>query len=394
MFRNQVFFSFFLIFCGCLAISVPAHAKEDLLARFKKPMPEVEPMPEKDFLDQTEVFEQRPTGDKALAYNIRIPSDWTKAEDAASSNFQISDKLLTQVAIFYGPPSIYGQERLEIKAVTLEFDMNAEQWFLINLMTRGLTTEGYKAHDQRRVEAMLLIMEKDVSYVLRTIVQINGKRVILVEHYVPVDLWDQRAGLQEKLLSSFKLINPIHLSVVKLEPYQMLDIAQINYPDIWQESPDSLTSVERLGVKFLNYTKFEGNKYDFKNTNPNLEGVIDVLLVATWSTPSLLDEIETFKKTSEINDLLIGERIDLIDDVTYHDTVGFGVVEAYKVLNNKDNLMEYEFWLSVLVSGNYYYFMSLMTPSRNDNYKLWVTNTQSFKLLVANTKPAPLPKQY
>ena len=174
----------------------------------------------------------------------------------------------------------------------------------------------------------------------------------------------------------------------------MLDIAQINYPDIWQESPDSLTSVERLGVKFLNYTKFEGNKYDFKNTNPNLEGVIDVLLVATWSTPSLLDEIETFKKTSEINDLLIGERIDLIDDVTYHDTVGFGVVEAYKVLNNKDNLMEYEFWLSVLVSGNYYYFMSLMTPSRNDNYKLWVTNTQSFKLLVANTKPAPLPKQY
>ncbi len=361
--------------------------KVDYLARFKKEMPKVEKMPEAEFMEQTKLLEVRPTGDAALGFSMRIPKDWTKADETASSNFQISDKLFTQIAMYYGPASIYGQSRLEVKAVTLDFDYEAEQWFIQYMMSVGQTTEGYTYHNKKRVEAMMIVMEGDVSYVKRILVQINGKRVIFTEFMVPVDLWDTLGGLQASVLESFKILKPIQTTVVTTIPYQILDIAQINYPDFWEDEPDAMTSVERLGVRFFNYLD-KGEEGQNKRDKSVVQGRIDVSLVASWASASILEELETFRKGAEVNDLLIGERFDTIKDYKYNPDVQFSATEVYRVINNTDNAREYEYWFTLLIAENYYYFISLMTPSRNDNYRMWVRNMQSYRILVEGIKPA------
>lgn len=376
VFLSISFFSFTL---------ASANAEEDLLMRFKKPMPkEIKKMDEKEFLAKTSVFEQRPFGNDDFAFSVRLPKEWQKEAEKASSNFQISEKLTSKIAIFYGKPTITGQERLEIKAQRLSFDMRAEEWFLQHLMTTGNTTEGYIYHDKTRVEALMLVMEEDISYVLRTVAQINGEYVFLLEYYIPVDMWDQYAGQQERVVQSFKMLNPVVRSVVKTEQYQILDLCRVDFPAYWEEKPDSLTNVERLGVKFFSYVAL--SEKDKRKVKPKINGKIEVLLIASWSTPSLIEEIEQYKKQSESNNLLIGKKIENIDDIIYNKNVTYGVTEAYKIISN-DNSKNYEYWITVLIAGNYYYIVSLTSPSREDDYKTWVKNTQSYRILIKNIAP-------
>ena len=60
----------------------------------------------------------------------------------------------------------------------------------------------------------------------------------------------------------------------------------------------------------------------------------------------------------------------------------FCTTEAYKAVNNTNSTIEYEYWLTVMIRNNYYYLFGMMTPSRNQNYKVWVDNTRDFKVFV------------
>jgi len=40
-----------------------------------------------------------------------------------------------------------------------------------------------------------------------------------------------------------------------------------------------------------------------------------------------------------------------------------------------------------MYSGEYYYFVTLLTPSRDEDYYSWARNTQTFRVLVENIQP-------
>lgn len=354
------------------------------IERFKKPMPEMETIPQDKFEEATTLYESTPYGDASLAYRIRIPKEWQKGEEKSSSNFQLNTKLFSDINVFNSPPRMGGSSRLEIKAVDLEYQLTAEQWFLQYILESGMTTESFVVHDEKKAEALMITMQEDTTYFTRILVQINGRRVIMVSNHVPLAFWNDEKSMQAATLASFQILNPKEEQIEKMISYQFLDVAEVKYPESWQYHAKALKSVERMNVKLLNIRQTK-EKFGMKEST---EGQIDVTLVSAETSDSLIAEIENYKKYLEGTGMLVAKKIGNKEDIKYHENVNFALTEIYQGIDSTNDTMDYEMWFTVMVSGNYYYFITLLTPGRNESYYTWARNTQSYKLVVAQTIPS------
>lgn len=351
--------------------------------RFKKPMPIIDPIPEKEFLEATEEFKVTPYGEKSLAYSIRYPKGWEIGEDKSSSNFDLNTKLFTSINIWYSPPRMGGRSRLEVKAVDLKYQLTAEQWFLQYIMESGQTLEGFSVIDDNRVEALMLVMEEDTTYYLRSITVLNGKRVLQVQFYVPGFFWNDEKALQAQCVKTFAVTYPMEEIIENMLTFPFFDIAEVKYPESWKLSAKPLKSVERMNAKFLNIRTTK-QKFSSQET---IEGQIDITLISATDSESLISEIEEFRSTLEGTGMLVGEKKEVIKDIKYNENYIFGLTEVYEGIDSTNDAMEYELWYTVLVSGSYYYFVTLLTPSRNDSFILWARNSQSYKTIVELMAP-------
>ena len=375
-----------LAVCAVYAYGRPAYSEETTaLDRFKKPMPEIELLPEDQFVAATNDFKAIPYGDKSLAYTLRWPKTWEAGEDKVSSTFELNTKLFSSINIWYSPPRMGGRSRLEVKAVDLENQLTAEQWYLKNLLQSGQTLEGFTVHSDKKVEALMIVMEDDVSYYLRTVTIINGKRVLQAQYYVPMFFWNEEKSMQAQCLKSFDITYPTEEVIENLLSFQFLDVAEVKYPESWQLRARGLTTIEKMNAKFLNVRKTK-NKYD--RLDESIEGQIDVTLVSSLTSESLLNEVENYKKDLEGTGMLVGKKIDTIENYKYNENFSFAATEVYQGIDSTNDSMDYELWFSLLVSGNYYYFVTLLTPSRNESYNTWAINTQTYRLVVSNIKPS------
>lgn len=326
-----------------------------------------------------------PYGDKSLGYSIRWPKDWVAGEDKGSSNFELNTKLFTSINIWYSPPRMGGRSRIEVKAVDLEFQLTAEQWFLQNVLESGQTLEGFLVHSEKKVEALMIVMEDDTSYYVRTVTLLNGKRVLQAQFFVPMFFWNDERALQAQCLSSFSITYPTESIIENMLAFQFLDVAEVKYPESWKVRSKPLTSVERMNVKFLNIRE---TKNKVGRIDESIEGQVDATLVSTQTSSSLIKEIEQYKKTLEGTGMLLGKKLENKEDYNYSKNFSFALTEVYEGIDSTNDSMEYELWVSVMVSGGYYYFVSLLTPSRNETYFIWARNTQTYKQIINGTIPS------
>ncbi len=373
------------VFAGDWASAATTSGVSDGIERFKKPMPPVDLMPEQQFLDMTQEHKAVPYGDKSLGYSIRWPKDWVAGEDKGSSNFELNTKLFTSINIWYSPPRMGGRSRIEVKAVDLAFQLTAEQWFLQNVLESGQTLEGFLVHNENKVEALMIIMEDDTSYYVRTVTILNGKRVLQAQFFVPMFFWNDERALQAQCLSSFSITYPTESVIENMLAFQFLDVAEVKYPESWKVRSKPLTSVERMNVKFLNIRE---TKNKIGRVDESIEGQVDATLVSTQTSSSLIKEIEQYKKTLEGTGMLLGKKIENKEDFDYSKNFSFALTEVYEGIDSTNDSMEYELWVSVMVSGGYYYFVSLLTPSRNETYFIWARNTQTYKQIINGTIPS------
>jgi hypothetical protein len=49
---------------------------------------------------------------------------------------------------------------------------------------------------------------KEQSYIVRTVAQVSGSRIVLISYTVPEEKWDEEKAMQEKIVKSFQLLNP------------------------------------------------------------------------------------------------------------------------------------------------------------------------------------------
>lgn len=333
----------------------------------------------------TQEFKTVPYGDKSLGYSLRWPKEWQPGEEKSSSNFELNTKLFTSINIWYSPPRMGGRSRIEVKAVDLEFQLTAEQWFLQNVLESGQTLEGFQVHSEKKVEALMIVMEDDTSYYVRTVTILNGKRVLQAQYFVPMFFWNDEKSLQAQCLSTFNVSYPTESVIESMLAFQFLDVAEVKYPESWKVRSKPLTSVERMNVKFLNIRE---TKNLYGRVDESVEGQVDATLVSNQASESLIKEIDEYKKILEGTGMLIGKKIENKEDYKYSENFSFALTEVYEGIDSTNDAMEYELWVSVMVSGGYYYFVSLLTPSRNESYFLWARNTQTYKQIVQGTAPS------
>ncbi|MGH1377332.1 MAG: hypothetical protein ACRBB3_00770 [Alphaproteobacteria bacterium] len=375
-----------LVAIGCQSsVSHASNTSGDIFSRFKKDMPKVELLSDEEFKKLTKQVKKKPYGDKALAYKIRIPEKWTEKESGSSSNFVLSSKLFLELSSFYGKPTVDGRSRIEISVLKLERNLTAEQWYLKYIIEGGFATHGFVVHNKKKAESLMILLEKDRSYYLRTVVILNGNSVIMMRYYVPVGNMQKEAVMQAQVSESFEVLYEMDRPLEKMMIYSFLDIIDLKYPKEWKVYTNPVRDVDRMSVTVMNTKEYFDLHGALSSTSTDAK--LDVTVVSSSSQSTLVEEVAKYKQKMEADGLLIGKKIANRDEYKYSDNMDFALTEIYEGGDGSSEFNEYEFWFTVMVGGNYYYFLNLLTPSRNDNFGVWAENTQHYKRIIKEMSP-------
>lgn len=366
-----------LIFLG-----VPAHAQK-IFEQFNKPMPKLTLMAEAKFTDMTQLIDEPASGDPALGYTIRIPKDWSIPKDGGVVNLSAENNILGEIGRFFGPPTLTERSRMQIHALGLDYQMTAQQWLMQHMLLKGYNVQGIEIHGEKSAEALYVLIENAESYVVRSLAILNGKRVIFLEYYIPIDRWHDEKIVQEQVVKSFALKQNVEESVEPLEVYKFLDIAVVQYPVTWKLVAQPIKTIERMKIKMLNLGKSQG-EYEVKT---KLDGKIEVEMVSAFTSETLEQEIERYRTDLDKSGLAVQDFVEAPEDFVLNPHFDFAETNVYKAADSENKLIDYEFWQTVLSSGDYYYFVSLLTPARDQDYFIWSRNTETYKMILGLMKP-------
>lgn len=353
----------------------------DVSTRYVKPFPEIPVMPDAEFEELTKDVNFVPYGDMSLAYEMRLPKDWDTENQRVESSFSMDSKLFTELNNFIGPADVEGRSSVVVRGIDLDFDLTAKQWFLKYLLESGNLTEAMVVHSDTRVEALMVKMDGDQTFAVRTVVVINGGKVIYLEYSIPASSFSDGASLQARVVQSFKLQRIMPQKEFPTDIFSFLDIGEFKYPTGWVVVSRAFKNLDFMNAKVLNVTS------DDEEAKKTPNGAIDISLVMNSSAQNVFNQINDYKKMLQSSGILLGDKITNIEDLQYDSRAKLALTEVYKGINSNSEKSNYELWFTILSVGNYYVFITLLTPSRGENYIAWAYNTQGYRRLVTSFKP-------
>lgn len=373
----------------CLAATLwgatDARAQNYNLQKLKS-IPHYEGLTKEEFEKKTTVFEEKPPGDSHLAYHIRLPSGWKKTEDAsityggdgAKDQYALSRRILGKVSKYYGPPQIDASSFFEVRALELDYEISARNWFLNYIISNAYSLEGLQVVSDRRVEALYVLNEGGTSYIVRSIAEINGPRMILASYYLPDSHWDEEKAMQEKIVGSFEFNNPEVSKVETTHTYNYLDVLHFDYPATWRLLAPEAYSLEGMTAKIIN-----------SPDDHTISGEIELHIVSTEMDTTLAQEVQTLRDNLKQTGLEIGDLIEVPDNYQFGDHIFFNRVEVYRAKAQQPGrrIIDHEFWLAIMVEDRYYYIVTMLTPSRDAEFYTWARNTEAFQIVIESIKP-------
>lgn len=363
-----------LLVFGLVGIS-PAQAQR-ILEDLKKPMPEIEALSVDAFEVQTVLHEETPSDEKILGHSVRLPNDWTKFDGVSVGASALEGYVLSEVLRYYSPSNFGVRSYFSLQAAALEYQLSAEQWLALYLVENGYTIEGFQTHGEKSAEAVYVVLEGDRSFIVRSLVNINGGHVIVVQYVIPIEEWAEKKALQKGAIDSFSLTYEGDGFAEKMNPYRFLDVAELQYPDSWELRAKPMRSIDRMYVQFFNFT--QQSQYSRARV---LKGQIDVHLISDFVVGNLEEEIESFKDAFQEGSLVFETLLDEREDFVSNPKLEFSKTYIYDAVDKETGRLKYEVWINIASAQGYYYFTTLTTPSRDKDFGTWVRNTQSFKLL-------------
>lgn len=376
-----------LFICICFVFCVAA-LPVSAQRTYEAPLPQVEQLSPQDLENQTDLFEQVPGEDQELAFRMRIPKDWEDRSGFADFGgvFALDNRVFLEAARFYSGARINAaRSYLSVDMIELDFVQTAKQWFTQYLSQQGYGVEGFTAHSPQRAEALYVILEKGVSYAVRSVVVINGRKLLMLRYFLPVENWEAEQALQNAVIKSFDIQNPSRAGIKDAGVYQFLDIARIQYPTYWDFEAAPIYSIDRMSADIL-HTETYGDKFAKKTLN----GRIGIDLVSVYALETLEAELADIYVGLSKGGLNLKEPIQ--QDVFYEfgNHFEFGKVDAYKLADEKGDVLEYEVWVTTMFAGDYYYFVTLLTPGKGGDYQTWLENIQTYKQVLKSIEPLDL----
>lgn len=332
------------------------------------------------FKEQSRLVEGDPARDPALAFTIRLPDGWELAEGFDSEmkegiKHQSNKRVLGTVARYFSPPRMDFNSFLEVKSMRLDNDISARNWFLDYILSQGFTLQGLEQITETRHEALYNLVEDGVPYVVRTLAEMNGPRIILVSYYLPELYWATERAFQQHVIESFSLKNPEPVKIEKKLTYSFLQLLKFDYPVSWKLRAPYIESIDVLEAEIINTPD-----------NTTLDGTIKLTVVSTEMDTTLADEIGFVKEDLKKLGFTIGELIDTPQDYQFHDHIFFHRVEAYTTDSSK-GIRDHELWLAIMVEDRYYYIVTMLTPSRKGAFLTWARNIEAFEVVIESLRP-------
>ena len=255
----------------------------------------------------------------------------------------------------------------------------------MNLLANGYNIRGLEATTPYQADALYVYIKDSISYVAHSRAIVNGTKVLFAQYHVPVDRYHEEKVDMTHVIKSFAIKKRIEETVEDMEKYQFLDIAEFQYPVSWKLRSLPIRSIDRMKVELFNIRSIETGWYGKSDTR--LDGQIDVNLVSIFASETLEEEFDLFKGEVENKGLTMGEVLEERDDFLFTDDFDFVDTKVYSVTGQEGNMVEHELWVTIMLAGEYYYFVTLFTPSRDHDYFLWARNVESYKLVTRNLRP-------
>ena len=396
MLRKIYFIPVFLTF---LIVGIGMAGAQKINVAKSDKMPRYDTYTKEQFEAESEVHHEMPYGDKYLEFSIRLPKGWTKGSEGwktldndEKNNGKEDDlgtgkaaavggggsRVLGKLRKYYGSNLVAIPSYIDISAVELEFDLTARNWLINYVQARGLTLEALEEVSDVRAEALYIIFDKDTSYVVRTAAEINGSRVVLVSYYLPEVRWNEERAVQDKVISSFSFKKPDRTKVEVTRTYSFLEMLRFDYPSTWRLLAPNINTVDTMEARLIN-----------SGINEILNGEINFNIISTEIDTTLAQEVSDIKDDIVDMGFEIGDMIEVMDKYKFNTSyLFFNRVEVYKMPPKKSaSLRAHELWLAVMAEDRYYIIITLISPSREDDFANWSRNISTFQRVVESVRP-------
>ncbi|MCB1556451.1 MAG: hypothetical protein KDJ15_03965 [Alphaproteobacteria bacterium] len=389
----------FLLLVFCCAGFVPAARAQVLDIDQIPDIPRWTTLSDEDFVAGTKLYEERPYGDPQLAYEIRLPTDWIQqetldeqpaapeqekdndfldrlyvgepeTEEPVAPELNLNRRILAEIGRYYGPANLGLRSRVEIGAQELDYDITARNWFVNYVLTNGFTLQGVDVISDSRVEGLYVRIERDVTYVVRVVAEINGQKLVMVSYYMPLEYWEKEKQWQEKIIDSFRLKRTEKVQIETLDTYFFLDYVSFDYPLSWKPEPMQIYALDDMAVRLVRTDGLGAITGDISVHffDKDAEG------------KSLSEEVALLKEVPAKRGLKLGKLIEARPDYTFDETISFGQVEVYGTEGSAERTVTYEYWVAVLADDERYYLVTMLTVGRNADFYPWARNIEAFEV--------------
>lgn len=367
-----------LLFCVFLGLFATPHAlaqQFDVIALV--PMPAIPVLITSYFEQKTDFYKEAPSGDETLSYNVRLPKGWEKSTDAGLRNYVLDSSIVGEVARYFSPPTLDKRSSFTVKALQLDYEISARNWFVNHILTNGYTLQGFIQINENKIDALYVLLEGEQSYVVRAAVELNGRRMVLAEYSVPYEMWHQEKSMQQACISSFGLLKPDRSLVEILDTYNFLDLIEFKYPISWSLRASAIRSIDQMGVTLVNATK-----------GGQMNGFIDigVMSVDVVGMDPTKNESDFSKKMLEgirsRTGFGIGEKIEDIAGYKVSPLIKSSAVRSFQAKDDTEKLLDYEIWIATMAEEDYKYYITMVTPARKDDFFVWARNAKAFERVV------------
>lgn len=372
----------------------PAPVADAAPAEFDDGLPDINPlgsdikilerkvlMPRETFDSQTTLYEEPELmGQPSLAYQIRVPSNWTKIQGADFRTLQITGGLQDTLAYYRSPSTLELYSTIKIKAEPVKYMQSAASWLRGFAARQSYTFQAFADRSYDRAETEFLITANDVTSVVRMTAIINGPWVVTAEYAVPVDHYMDQKDVQIWTMASFYLKYIDERATEKTNVFTDIPGAPFSVPASWTMYEQNIAADTQSTFTFIHI----GESSD--KVNKPLLGRIDVTLFNTLAqhTPDTrLDVLNT--KLSSLG-VRLGDKIAhfQIPHVPDGALAPEGDVYQMKTMDGQDRNDQY--WVIHFPHGAYTVSVGLLSQPSTGTYDIWAKNFGAFAWIVRSMK--------
>lgn len=324
--------------------------------------------------------------DELLAHRVRLPKKWKKVEaESRSKGAFLGTNVPDSIVRFVSPPRMDQRSEFRVRAVRLDHQITSRQWFTNYAIKNALTLAGMRKISRDRVEVSYASMINGQSYMIRAAAVINGQRMIIGEFITPDSYYSREKDVMVRVIDSFQLLNKVDQPSVATKTYGFVDIAEFQYPSNWTLKAPPVRSLNRMKAAVINVP--ESRLQTQRNFETEfLHGRIDIKLVSKAIASNIQAEVILMRDQLENLGFDVGSLIESVENVEFDKSIKQAKVQVYDVSDEQERFHDYELWVAVMNTENYYVTVSLLTPARDVDFYPWAINTEAFKYLISTLR--------